>query len=89
MKPLQGTGQRIGLGILWVYRHCVSPLKPRCCRFEPSCSTYARESILRFGLVRGTWLAFRRVLRCQPFYRGSLYDPVPPANCADDERCGP
>lgn len=72
-----GLGARLALALLWVYRCCVSPFKPRCCRFSPSCSQYAREAILTHGLVVGVWLASRRLLRCHPLYRGSLYDPVP------------
>ncbi len=65
------------LALLWVYRNCVSPLKPPCCRFTPSCSAYAVEAVKRFGVLRGGWLATWRVLRCHPFYRGPLHDPVP------------
>jgi putative membrane protein insertion efficiency factor len=46
------------------------------CRFEPSCSRYAYTAIERHGLIKGTWLAARRLLRCRPF-GGSGYDPVP------------
>lgn len=67
------------LALLWVYRRLVSPLKPRCCRFTPSCSAYAREAIGRHGLIHGGGLALWRLARCQPFYRGPLLDPVPPA----------
>lgn len=59
------------------YRACVSPLLPPLCRFEPSCSSYAREALLRHGSLKGTLLALWRVLRCNPIGRGGL-DPVPP-----------
>ena len=59
------------------YRARVSPLLPRLCRFEPSCSTYAREALLRHGAAKGTILAIWRVLRCNPLCRAG-YDPVPP-----------
>jgi len=66
-------------GLLWVirfYQQAVSPGLPSACRFEPSCSRYAYEAIARFGVRRGTWLAFRRLMRCTPFSaRG--FDPVP------------
>ena len=73
--------QRIGVGtvlaLLWLYRNCLSPLKPACCRFTPTCSAYAGEAVRRWGVLRGGGLTFWRILRCQPFYRGPLYDPVP------------
>jgi len=67
-------------GMIRVYQRCLSGLKPPCCRFQPSCSQYAREAILSRGLWHGGALALGRLLRCQPFYRGPVYDPVPPAD---------
>lgn len=58
------------------YRRFVSPLKPPCCRYHPTCSLYAQQAIERHGILRGVWLAFRRVLRCHPF-AGYGEDPVP------------
>ena len=48
-----------------------------CCRFTPTCSQYALEAIAKYGALKGGWLALRRILRCHPFYKGDLYDPVP------------
>ena len=48
-----------------------------CCRFTPTCAQYALEAITKYGALRGGWLALRRILRCHPFYKGDLYDPVP------------
>ena len=58
------------------YRRFISPLKPACCRFTPTCSHYAIEAIRKHGPIRGFWLAIRRILRCHP-WGGSGYDPVP------------
>ena len=70
------AGARGAVAILDFYKRFLSPLLPRACRFEPTCSLYAREAITRHGLGRGAWLAIRRILRCNPFHRGGL-DPVP------------
>ena len=58
------------------YQICISPYKPRCCRFTPTCSQYALEALRKYGPFKGTYLAVRRILRCHPF-GGSGYDPVP------------
>lgn len=58
------------------YQRFVSPLTPPSCRFHPSCSAYAVGALQRFGPVRGTWLAVRRIGRCNPWNPGGV-DPVP------------
>lgn len=65
------------LAVLSGYRRWISPLFGRHCRFHPSCSAYAVTAITEYGALAGSWLALRRLLRCQPFSRGG-YDPVPP-----------
>jgi hypothetical protein len=63
------------------YRNFISPLFPPVCRFDPTCSTYARDAIVLHGPWKGLWLAIKRVLRCHPIHwlGGSEgYDPVPP-----------
>lgn len=58
------------------YQKLVSPLLPRSCRFTPSCSHYTVTAIERHGVVKGGWLALKRVGRCHPWNPGG-YDPVP------------
>jgi len=77
LSILGKAGKALALGLIWLYTHCVSTWTRPTCRFHPTCSLYAREAIMRFGLLKGTWLALWRILRCHPFYRGSLFDPVP------------
>jgi hypothetical protein len=69
--------KQILIGLIKGYRMLISPLFAPTCRFQPTCSQYAMEAIDRFGTVRGTWLAVRRITRCHPFHPGG-YDPVPP-----------
>ena len=61
------------------YRRYISPTRPPCCRFIPTCSAYALEAIEKYGAVKGGFLALRRILRCNPFHRQKSieYDPVP------------
>lgn len=59
-----------------LYQRVISPLLPHRCRFYPTCSEYAKQALLRHGMVKGGWLAVRRLLRCGPWHPGG-YDPVP------------
>ncbi|MGE3170996.1 MAG: membrane protein insertion efficiency factor YidD [Planctomycetota bacterium] len=65
-----------------LYRRWISPMKPRCCRFDPTCSQYALDALRLHGAARGTWLTVRRVLRCHPFTEPG-HDPVPAARTRD------
>jgi len=62
--------------MLSLYKRWISPLLPPACRFRPTCSEYAYEAIIRYGLAKGTWLGLKRLLRCHPLHRGGD-DPVP------------
>ena len=67
---------RLAIRLISAYQHVLSPYMPGACRYTPTCSHYGQEAIERYGLVRGGWLAVKRLLRCQP-WGGSGYDPVP------------
>ena len=62
--------------LISLYRKYVSPLKPPCCRFTPTCSAYALEAFKKRGFFVGFILTVGRILRCNPFFKGG-YDPVP------------
>ncbi len=64
------------LFIIRIYRYLISPLLGPRCRFYPSCSSYAEEAIKVHGVVKGSWLATKRICRCHPFNEGGV-DPVP------------
>lgn len=68
--------QRFLLMLISVYRYALSPLLGQRCRFHPSCSAYAAEALTKYGVLRGGWLAAKRVCRCHPFHPGG-HDPVP------------
>ncbi|MCW2601881.1 MAG: hypothetical protein JWN61_16 [Pseudonocardiales bacterium] len=73
-----GLGARALLRVVGFYRSWISPALPPSCRYTPTCSAYAAASIVRFGALRGSYLAVRRILTCHPFHRGGT-DPVPEA----------
>lgn len=64
------------IALVRFYQRHISPLRPPCCRFTPTCSAYAVEAYQRHGFFFGTWLTLRRLLRCNPLFPGG-YDPVP------------
>ncbi len=67
----------IFLALIRFYRKYISPCKPPCCRFVPTCSEYAYEAISKYGAIKGGVLALWRLLRCNPFNDGDIFDPVP------------
>lgn len=72
----RSLGARLGIGLVRGYQRYLSPLKPPVCRFYPTCSHYTLVAIERYGLLRGSWLGFKRIMRCHPFHPGGI-DPVP------------
>jgi putative membrane protein insertion efficiency factor len=73
------AGRLAARPLIWLiraYQLVISPLTPPSCRYYPSCSAYALTAIQRFGPLKGTWLAVRRLLRCHPWSPGGV-DHVP------------
>ena len=68
--------RRLALLAIAGYQRFISPLFPPVCRYEPTCSEYMRQAIMRHGPAKGIWMGVRRLLRCHPFHVGG-YDPVP------------
>ncbi len=69
--------KRVLLLLIRLYQKHISPGLPHRCRFSPTCSQYALEAITKYGALKGGWLALKRLLRCNPFYKGDYFDPVP------------
>jgi putative membrane protein insertion efficiency factor len=65
------------LALFRFYQKYISSCTPPCCRFIPTCSQYAYEAISKYGALKGGVLALWRLLRCNPFNKGDIYDPVP------------
>jgi len=84
-----GTGARVALGLIRTYQLLFSWMYAGSCRFMPSCSHYAAESIHRFGVLTGTGLALRRLTRCHPFGAQHGVDPVPDVARSELRRGGP
>jgi putative membrane protein insertion efficiency factor len=68
--------KRLALLLIRLYQNTISRALPPSCRFTPSCSHYGYEAIEKYGLLKGGYLAVRRIMRCHPFHPGG-YDPVP------------
>ena len=66
----------VALWLIRLYQNTLSRVVPPTCRFYPSCSQYSYEAIGKYGLLKGSWLGFKRLLRCHPYNPGG-YDPVP------------
>ena len=69
--------QTVLLALIRFYQRYISPAFPARCRFRPTCSAYAYEAIRKYGICKGGCLALKRFVKCNPFYHGDIYDPVP------------
>jgi len=64
------------LAVIWIYQKGISPWLPSSCRYTPTCSQYAKQALLKYGVIKGSWLAAKRILSCNP-WGGHGHDPVP------------
>jgi len=71
--------KKLMLTAIRYYQRHISPSRPPCCRFTPTCSQYAIEAIEKYGALKGLWLSLKRICRCHPFHGKGyrFYDPVP------------
>ncbi|MDH5360068.1 MAG: membrane protein insertion efficiency factor YidD [Gammaproteobacteria bacterium] len=68
--------RRFIIKLIGLYRYLISPFLGNNCRYYPTCSEYAQTSVERFGVMKGSWMAVRRISRCHPWHEGGV-DPVP------------
>ncbi|WP_295155035.1 membrane protein insertion efficiency factor YidD [uncultured Brachyspira sp.] len=68
--------KKILLFFIFLYQKAVSPYLKPSCRYIPSCSEYAKQAVIKYGVIKGSFLAIYRVLRCNPLAK-KIYDPVP------------
>lgn len=64
------------IALIYLYRFTLSPLIGNQCRYEPTCSHYAEDALRKHGVIKGSWLAVKRICRCHPWHDGG-FDPVP------------
>ena len=76
MEKISVALRKIPIGIIKLYQIVLSPMLGPTCRFHPSCSHYAIDAITEHGMIKGTWLSIKRILKCHPLNNGG-YDPVP------------
>jgi len=76
VKRILGIPSLLARGLISLYKKSISPLLPAACRFHPTCSQYCSQALEKHGLFRGGWLGMKRLLRCNPLFKGG-YDPVP------------
>ena len=69
--------KKLMLALIRFYQRHISSCTPAVCRFRPPSSAYAYQAINKYGAIKGGWLAFKRLCRCNPFNHSDWYDPVP------------
>ena len=72
---IKNIGAKCIINLIDNYKYLISPLLGNNCRFLPTCSEYTKNSIVKFGLVKGCWLGLKRILKCHPWGKGG-YDPI-------------
>lgn len=77
MNILKQTIRFIGKLPIYLYKGLISPLLPHTCRFYPTCSSYFIDAVNQFGVIKGSCLGFKRILRCNPKNKNCGYDPIP------------
>ena len=76
MEKVSITLRKVPVGVIKLYQTLLSPMLGPTCRFHPSCSHYAVDAITEHGMIKGSWLSIKRILKCHPLNDGG-YDPVP------------
>ncbi|MDD5922633.1 MAG: membrane protein insertion efficiency factor YidD [Eubacteriales bacterium] len=76
MKWISQFVKKVLILLIRFYQRCISPLFPPTCIYTPTCSTYFIQAVEKYGPLKGSWLGFKRILRCHPGHKGG-YDPVP------------
>ena len=72
---IKNIGAKCVINLIDFYKYIISPLLGNNCRFLPTCSEYTKDSIVKFGLVKGCWLGLKRILQCHPWGKGG-HDPI-------------
>ena len=67
--------KNIAISLINLYKYLISPLLGNNCRYIPTCSEYTKESIIKYGVVKGFWLGLKRIAKCHPWGKGG-YDPI-------------
>lgn len=76
LKGYEVQLKKIAMFLIIIYQKIISPYLPPSCRFAPTCSQYAYEAINKYGIIKGIYLAIKRILKCHPFHPGG-HDPLP------------